>query len=160
VRVRDAEYQPEDGARVEVLVDQPDGSVVPLHVEPSLREAGLFTAEHTARQAGPYTAHIRVTGDEGEIDFKRDIGWTADPLAGEFQQVGINRPALEQLAAQTGGELVPTSQLDDFVSRLARRDLPVMETETTPLWHQAWMLLGVLTLLAAEWGLRRWKGLA
>ena len=72
----------------------------------------------------------------------------------------MNVKLLEQLAHQTGGNVVPLDRLNDFVAGLAYRDLPKMEIEATPLWHRPWLLLAVLALLASEWGLRRWRGLA
>ena len=34
-----------------------------------------------------------------------------------------------------------------------------METWTSPLWHTPAMFGFALACLAAEWGLRRWKGM-
>ncbi|WP_437206374.1 glutamine amidotransferase [Planctomicrobium sp. SH664] len=160
IRVRDAEFQPQDSARLDILVEQPDGKQVPLSAEPSLNEAGLFEVEVVSRLAGPYLARVSLPGDEGLPPMKQESGWTSDPLREEFRQVGLNVPLLETLARKTDGEVVRFSELDDLSTRLLRQDLPVMQTETTPLWHQPWLLMLVMMLLATEWGLRRWRGFA
>jgi hypothetical protein len=67
---------------------------------------------------------------------------------------------LEQLAKQTGGEVISTDGLNQFVSGLPNRKIPVTETWTYPLWHQSSVFLFVFGCLVGEWGLRRWKGMA
>ncbi|WP_092048040.1 glutamine amidotransferase [Planctomicrobium piriforme] len=159
IRLKDQEYQPMDGERVSVKVRQPDGTEVTLDAQPSLQGAGLYEVTHVSRQAGPYLAEVTATAP-GSDPLKTQVGWTSDPVAAEFQCSEVNLKQLEGLASQTGGEVVKRSQLDKFVADLPYRNLPVMETETTPLWHRPWILLSALSLLAAEWGLRRWRGLA
>lgn len=159
IRVRDAEYQPQENAAVKVSIEQPDGQIIDLEPEPSLRETGLFETDYVPRLSGPYRARIQVLDDRGLPERSTEIGWTSNPDADEFAQTTVNRPALEELATSTGGEVVPVDQLDDFVARLPYRHMPITEMETSPLWHTPWLLLMSLGCLAAEWGLRRWKGL-
>lgn len=160
IRVRNREFAPQDQTVVNVTVKQPDGSLVKLDAQPSLKEPGLFEALHVARQPGAYVATVEVPGDEQEPPQTAELGWVSDPAAEEFQKTTVNLTLLEELARESGGELVRTAQLPDFVRKLNSRDLPVMETETTPIWHRSYILMTVLLLLGAEWGLRRWRGLA
>jgi hypothetical protein len=67
---------------------------------------------------------------------------------------------LELVARKTGGELVEPGRLERFVSELATRRAPVTEQWLRPLWHTPAMFLFALGCFVAEWGLRRWKGLA
>jgi uncharacterized membrane protein len=160
VRVRNREFEPEDEAQVRIAIRQPDGTEVEVDAQPSLREAGLFEASHVSRQPGPYTARISVPGTDHDPQRSIELGWTSDPAAAEFRSADPNLTLLERLADSTRGEVIPGRKLDEFVAKLPNRDLPVMETETLPLWHRPWILLTVLALLAGEWGIRRWKGLA
>lgn len=160
IRVRDKEFQPHDQTLVHVTVKQPDGSLVKLDAQPSVKEPGLFEALHIARQPGAYVANIEVPGDEQEPPQTTSVGWVSNPAAEEFHHTAVNTSLLEEIARQTGGQVLTASALPDFVRKLSSRDLPVMETETTPLWHRPLLLVLVLTLLGLEWGLRRWKGLA
>lgn len=159
-RVRDRNFDPQDGIRVEILVRQPDGSEVSLDVQPSLKEPGLFEALHVSRMPGGYVARVRVPGEGDQPPRQTEIGWTSDPAAAEFESTSVNKALLDRLAEQTGGRVVSRSQLEEFVAGLPYRELPSMEVETTPLWHRTWMLLAVIGLLGLEWGLRRWRGLA
>jgi hypothetical protein len=146
--------------RVNISVVQPDGAEVHLEAQPSLQQAGLFKALHVSRLPGPYVAKIEIPASDQEPAQKTEIGWTSEPAAEEFQQSTVNVALLEEIARKSGGAVVSSDRLDDFVANLVHRDLPRTEIETVPLWHRPWLLLAVLTLLAAEWGLRRWRGLA
>lgn len=158
-RLRTEEFQPDDDQHVTVRVRQPDGSEVNLNAPPDLQEAGLYEAHSLSRTAGTYLATVSLSGDTGEQRPPREIGWVSDPEFEEFQTTQVNRAALEELARRTGGELVSASRLDSFAASFPHRRLPVSEMQSVPLWQTPWMILGVLGLLAAEWGIRRWKGL-
>jgi hypothetical protein len=71
-----------------------------------------------------------------------------------------NRALLEQIARQTGGEVLAPATLERWAATLPRRAAPVMESNSMPLWHQPAVFFFALACFAAEWGLRRWKGLA
>ena len=64
------------------------------------------------------------------------------------------------MAKRTGGEVLAADKLDDFVRTLPERKAPIQESWSLPLWHHASVFLFALACFAAEWGLRRWKGLA
>jgi len=159
VRLRNQEYQPRDGDQVLVTVRQPDGSEVHLDAQPSLKSAGMYEAVHVSRLAGTYVADVIATGTEND-PLTAKTGWTSDPAAEEFRRTNMNVDALQKLAVDSGGEVVPQADLLKFVTELPYREMPVMETESAPLWHRPAILLIALALLSLEWGLRRWKGLA
>jgi hypothetical protein len=91
---------------------------------------------------------------------RAQAGWTADPAAEEFKSLKPNRALLENIARQTGGAVIPVADLAAFVEKLPNRKAPITESVTTPLWHQPLVFLLALACFAAEWGLRRWKGMA
>lgn len=158
-RVRSPEYQPDDNRNVQLRIQQPDGTEVVLNAPADLQEAGLYQAHYLSRRAGTYLATVELTGDDADPLPSKQMGWVSDPAFDEFQATRINRSVLEELAKQTGGELISSDQLQTFASSFPRRPMPVMERHSVPVWQTSWMLLGVLGLLATEWGWRRWKGL-
>ncbi|MFT4556603.1 MAG: hypothetical protein ACI92S_001948, partial [Planctomycetaceae bacterium] len=99
-----------------------------------------------------------TTGD-GEKLTADIAGWIYEPAVQEFQRPGVNRELLSQLAEQTGGEIVQADNLDDFVSQLQSKPMPVMVASPEPLWDHPLVFLVVLSCLVGEWGLRRSKGL-
>lgn len=185
VRARDKEFKPLDNATVKVAVaatvddrsrrrEEADSSVageirlvtsaatnnVRLNAEPVLTEAGVYEAQYVPRAAGGYLAEVVVSDANGLEVGRAQTGWSADPAAEEFRSLKPNRALLENIARQTGGEIVTMDGLAAFTERLPSKGAPVTETITTPLWHKPLVFLLALVCFVSEWGLRRWKGMA
>lgn len=159
VRVRNAEFEPQENAAVKVAINIPGEEPLTLQCEPSLEQPGLFEATYVPRQSGGYTARFEVIDSDGKPLGEGQLGWVYEPQAEEFRRIAVHRELMEQLAQATGGEVLTVDDLPSFVESLPERDVPVKEASTTPLWHSPWMLAAILLLLGGEWGLRRWKGL-
>lgn len=176
VRARDKEFKPLDNATVKItvtpVVDLTHGpqttnaaslnnaNSVRLNAEPALTAAGLYEALYVPRVTGGYLAEAVVTDADGVEVGRAQAGWSADPAAEEFKSLKPNRALLENIARQTGGEVISVNNLAAFVEKLPNRNAPITESVTTPLWHQPLVFLLALACFAAEWGLRRWKGMA
>lgn len=160
VRVRDAEYRPLDNAKVSLALTLPGGDALTLDAEPDGGEAGSYSASYVARLPGAYRVVATATAPDGSAVGDRESGWAAQPAADEFARLEPDRDFLEALAAKTGGEVIDGDRLDAFVASLASRAAPVTEPWTSPLWHQPMYFLIALGCLTAEWGLRRFNGLA
>ncbi|MFM9966327.1 MAG: glutamine amidotransferase [Planctomycetaceae bacterium] len=159
VRARDAQFEPLDNANVALHVQTPDGHKIELVAESSDRSPGQYEALFAPRAPGVYRATITVTAADSSEVGQREIGWTVEPQTEEFRTLAVNRPLLDQLAKQTGGEVISADGLDQFVSSLPNRKIPVTETWTYPLWHQSSVFLLAISCLIGEWGLRRWRGM-
>jgi len=130
-----------------------------LDATPSLDRAGVYTAVFVPRSPGAWTLTAEALTDDGTTLEPATAGWMYQPSVDEFRHHGVNRDLLRQLAEQTGGELLAADRLDQFVSGLNSKELPVMEAWTMPLWDRPLVFLVVLGCLLGEWGLRRVKGL-
>lgn len=165
VRVRDENYLPLDNANVSVFVTRSSANddssdPIELSASPSVDESGIYVTEHFANQPGGYRATVLVTADDGTPVGETETGWTMDPAASEFRDLAINRKLLEQIAEQSGGEVIPIGKLSAFAADLPNRKLPVVDTWIYPLWHTPWAMLIAIGCLCGEWTLRRWKGMA
>jgi hypothetical protein len=174
VRARDKQFRPLDNASVKIIVtpvgdsllsgpgaaDAGKPQAIQLSAEPALSEAGLYESAYIPRDAGGYRAEAVVTDADGIEVGRAHTGWASDPAAEEFKSLKPNRALLESIARQTGGEIIAAKNLDAFAARLPNRKAPITESWSFPLWHQPWVLLFALGCFAAEWGLRRWKGMA
>jgi uncharacterized membrane protein len=173
VRVRDKEFKPLDNASVRITVTpladslQADPAMalqstnsIQLTAEAALTEAGRYDAMYVPRLSGGYFAEAVVTDAEGVEVGRVETGWSADPAAEEFRSLKPNRALLENVARQTGGEVIAATDLPAFAARLPNRKAPISENWSFPLWHQPLVFLFALACFAAEWGLRRWKGMA
>jgi len=177
VRVRDKTFQPMDNVSVVLNVRTVTNAAAPiagtmnqklttstnavrLTAEPSSSEPGLYEATYLPRETGGYLAEAVVTDASGAEVGRAESGWTADPAAEEFRSLKPNRALMEQIARQTGGQVIAASKLDDFAAGLPARHAPITEEFLFPLWHRSAVFLFALTCFVAEWGLRRWKGMA
>ncbi len=163
VRAREKNFQPLDNATVRLTVrsiaNTNATNVIHLPAEPGT-EPGVYQATFVPRESGGFRAEAVVVDANGAEAGRAEVGWSSDPAAEEFRSIRPNRALLEQLARQTGGEVVAAKNLDAFAKALPNRKAPVTENVPTPLWHTPAMFLFALACFAGEWGVRRWKGLA
>jgi hypothetical protein len=163
VRAKDRAFQPVDNAIVTIAVDPIGGAAtnrVQLTAEAAPNEPGVFETVFVPRQTGGYRAQATVVEATGQLLGAASAGWASEPLADEFRSLQPNRTLLENLARQTGGELITPDKLSSFVGTLKTRRAPVQETVSTPIWDQPIVFLFALACFLTEWALRRLRGLA
>jgi uncharacterized membrane protein len=163
VRARNKDFEPMDNVSVTVEVREPKGPNVQLTAEPAFGQSGLFEAVYVPRHSGGYFARTVVTDPEGNKLGNAETGWAVDLEARELRSMKTNRPLLEKIAQQTGGRLVELDELDDFARSLPSRNVPITAVWVKPLWDlpglKQVIFLLVLFCFAAEWALRRWRGM-
>jgi uncharacterized membrane protein len=159
VRARDKQFQPLDNAQVSLKVHTPDKRQIELVAEATGAAAGEYRATFAPRDSGAYRADVDVTAPDGSDVGHRETGWAVEPETEEFRTLVVNRPLLERIARESGGEVVSLAGLESFVGSLPNRKIPVTESWTWPLWHQWGVLAAAIGCLVGEWGLRRWRGL-
>ena len=179
VRVKDKKFWPTENATINLRVksltlENPregvdsvmqqavtmSTNVVQLVAEPSPNEVGLYEAVYIPRQTGGYAVEASVTDMNGLTVGSTESGWTSDPASEEFRSLNPDRELMEQIARQTGGQVVKSEDLLSFVKSLPSRQVPVTEEFTSPMWHTGWLFALAIGCFVAEWGVRRTRGLA
>ena len=158
-RVRDSSFSPLDNANVVIHITGPDGKQIELHAQENAKEPGLYEAVYIPRVAGAYRAQVNADGPDGHPVGQARTGWASDPAADEFRELQPNTELLERIAQETGGQVVKAGDLSKFAASLPLKKAQITEPYVQPFWHQSWVFLLAIACLAAEWGLRRWKGL-
>lgn len=164
VHVLDPVHQPDDQARVSVEVRMLQTSAGPaaqpesLILEPG-SEAGTYEGWWTPRQPGPYRLLARALDSKGSDIGSADAGWVHEPMAEELKDLRINRLGMERLARATGGRMVRTSDLNEWVRQLPSLRAPIQEVHRSSAWNQPRVLAALLGCLILDWALRRWRGL-
>lgn len=160
--VRHKDFDLCDDADVSFEITQPNGQVLKVAGEPSDDVPGRFQAVVAALDAGRWTAKvsasIQADAEEPEI-LLAETGWASQPDQLEMKSVRVNETFLQQVATETGGQLIPLDQLDDFVESLSYRDAPLVERQTSPVWNQWWVFLLAVGCFGADWTIRRRQGL-
>lgn len=159
--VYNKEYNPQDNARVKIEVTPPNNSDDTWEFEtlPSNERSGVLETYFTSREEGPYLVTAEATDEQGIPLGSIQKGWVSNPLANEFRQLSPDREWIQGIAQSTGGKVLPLSDISQLQGLLNKLDLPETKIESTPLWHQPWIMACALILLLAEWGIRRINGL-
>jgi hypothetical protein len=139
------------------------GDEVDLVLDPQTKEhtLSLPLAEALAPGTSGFAFKLELTAYEGatQIDSgSLDVQVLSDPH--EQQNPLPDREFLAKLAQSTGGrEFIDAASLAEALKGLSVPGGP--ETvRRTPLWSREWLLGTLLALLAMEWFVRRWLGLA
>lgn len=158
VSVRDARFDPVPDAQVSLTVTDPDGAVRTL--QPALDDprAGRYAVPVRFDRQGVYRVDAEARRREQALGTQ-----TRYLLVGgadlEMADLTLNEPVLQRLAAATGGRYLRADEIGELPG-LLKGDDREQATEMKDLWHNAWTLLAIIGLLAAEWLVRRRSGLA
>jgi hypothetical protein len=153
------DFQPRESGGVNLRVRRPDGTWTHLMPHPQASKAGTLEAIHNATEPGPYLAEATTRATEGKPALTAQAGWVVNALQDEYLAIRTDMPAMERLAAATGGRILKADGLDEFVANLKNLPLPVKETRSEPLWNTSAWLIAALGCFIGEWSLRRWKKL-
>ena len=142
-----AEARPPDQVMLRVL--GPSGTEESLPVRLTRPNLGLYQGTYVPAEVGGYRVVFEESGQTAERGFSavvaghEDADYTMDPAT------------LERIAEISGGAFVTPDQAADALSRFEYT--PRMTTATMPVFigKSLWVLLVLLTLLCAEWLLRR-----
>ena len=160
VDIRDEEFKPQLNAELELKVITPSEKEILIASQQDSRKVGSYVAEFSSREPGAYKIIAVAKSPEGEVVETRETGWVSDPAIDEFESLQPNRDFLQQIADETGGELVEVANLESFAAGFDSKKVPVSETQTVPWWHRWSIFAAAIGLLLVEWGARRTWGLA
>jgi hypothetical protein len=77
----------------------------------------------------------------------------------EMADPRLNEPVLQRIATASGGQYLAASQAADLSGLLRSVEPDGSAPRLQELWHNVWIFIAVMVLLAAEWMLRRRWGL-
>ncbi len=136
-----------------VTVTSPEGKATDLPIQWNGGQhawEGSYT--HVDEGNVVFTANYRNA--EGEsVKVRRGVNIRKNPN----EEVAVAaRPALmEELAAETQGEMLTATNIGAVLERLGSRSIPVLWKQNVPVWDRWWVLLPILAMIIAEWLLRR-----
>lgn len=158
IAARDASFAPQPNAVVDVRVTRPGGAVDTIRAEPDSTRNGTFRA--TIRDADPGVYRLTADARAGSTLLGSA---SAALLAGgadvEMADPRQNDSALQRVAAASGGAVIEPDAIGSLVDRLRAGAPAAALTVRRDLWHTGWSFAAILSLLAAEWILRRRWGL-
>jgi uncharacterized membrane protein len=157
-QVRNAAFDPQPDAAVDLRVTDPSGRTQTVRAEPGAGEDGAFVAPVRVDGPGVYrlSANVRRAGDSlGSAESAMLVG------GGDLEMTDprLNVQVLERVALASGGRVAVPQDFGGVVDALRRRVPAARLAVTHDVWHTAWFFSALVLLLAAEWILRRRWGL-
>ena len=159
VRVVGVDYTPMVGAAVKVEITPEEGGPAEV-LEGVSSEAGDWTQGIEPRTVGPYRVKATVVASDGQEVGSAETVFTINQEGPEMKELEGDLGFLQALSRATGGKYLPMgTQLEGPLEVKPRADSASTQRTVIPLWNKAPGFIVLLTLLCAEWLLRRRWGL-
>lgn len=156
--VTDSAYIPLNNARVTLAVTHPSGAVTEETLAWSVDADGEYRSRITPREEGSYTVSASAATDPGLLGTATTV-LEVGPSREEYFDAGRRTPLLQRLADETGGRFYTPERVGDLPEDLRFTGAGVTLTEERDLWDMPVVLIVLVGLLGAEWGVRRVRGL-
>ena len=143
---------------VELPVVPPDAPTYDVALEPDLGHPGEFTGRFVPTSAGAYRLEMLAIRDGDTTTTAALV--MSDPARGDPGPVERNDPLLARIAERTGGKHYDINDLGSLPDDVLLTRSGVTARETSDLWDAPLVFFLFLLLLGADWGWRRWRGLA
>ena len=157
--VNDSSFVDVNNALVSAHITSPTGHISDVPLEWSLREDGSYTGKFVAEEAGVYT--MRAEARRGR-DTTRSVSssFLADDQGADVEQAEMRSSLLRRVAQETGGRFYTLADAKRLPDDVVYTEAGVTVRDARDLWDMPIVFLLLATLLGAEWGYRRWRGLA
>ncbi len=140
-------------------VTRPDGTTLPVKLVREADQArGTFWG---ADAAGDYQVSVSARHGGQELGAPRAVKFLVFEDDSELAAPAADLDLLRDMATLTGGRYLAPEQLSSFFDDLRKQDLHLELEHLTylRLWDNWPFLALFVTLLSAEWALRKWQGL-
>ena len=158
VDARDEAFAPVTDAKVTLKVTLPGGAVRETPAAATDPQSGRHSADMRFDDPGVYRVTATVQGATGPV-----VTVNRWMLVGgadlEMADPRLNEQVLRRIATASGGEYLPADKASELASLFSSVQPSAAAPRLQELWHNVWIFGAVMTLLAAEWVLRRRWGL-
>jgi len=157
--VSDSAFLSMNDAQVVAHVAGPAGPVRDVPLEWAVDRDGEYRASFTPADAGMYTIRVDAKGRDGTTVSDSTFVRVAD-LNAEYVDAEMRAALLQRLARETGGRFYTPATVSTLAADVAMSKRGVTVANEMDLWDMPVNFLLLVALLSAEWGFRKWKGLA
>lgn len=158
-RVADSIYMDVNDATVTAEVTTPTGTVSSVPIGWTMREDGSYAGRFVTTESGTY--RYSVLAVHGRDSLRVGGGAIlADSRGADMDHAELRSSLLQRIARETGGKYYPLADLSHLPDDVLLTHSGITAHESRDLWDMPVVLVLILILLGAEWGYRRWRGLA
>lgn len=135
---------------------EPDDTMPPTALDTTVDADG---ATVTARLIVPEVDHLRVFAADtgGRLLAEVILPIRRTDLETEF--AGVNQTVLNQLATETGGEMIDVDDIDSLDTLLERTEVSTTQVQRAELWRNPWVFVALLVFYCGELLLRHFRTL-
>lgn len=137
------------------VVDESGKNAKPVSVRSGSAEPDVFFGSFVPETGGRYEVQAGLRGSGGERVANQTTDFLVHGPDLELADTATNRPHLQSMAAQTGGEYVDIDKAGEIASHIPRKERQLTRVESTELWDSPFLFLFFLTAVTIEWVLRR-----
>jgi hypothetical protein len=157
--VLDAAYAEVNDSRVVARVTSPSGKTTEVPVEWTVTKDGEYKATFTPDESGIYDIKVTAARDQKDLGIA-DMHVRVSAGDAEYFDAGMRAPLLKRIAEDTGGRFFTPANAASLPEAISYSGRGVTVVEERELWDMPALFLALVTLIAAEWGYRRMRGLA
>src|SRR4051812_6700175 len=157
--VLDAAYAEVNDSRVVARVTAPSGKVTEVPVEWTVTKDGDYRAQFTPDESGIYDVKVTAARDQKDLG-TADMHVRVSAGDAEYFDAGMRAPLLKRIAEETGGRFFTSPNAASLPEAISYSGRGVTVVEERELWDMPALFLALVSLIAAEWGYRRMRGLA
>jgi hypothetical protein len=146
-------------AHVVAQVKSPSGKTTEVPLEWTVSKDGEYKGAFVADEPGMY--EVKATAQRNGTDLGSGVMHTrASAGDSEYFDAAMRSSLLNRIAEETGGRFFTPSTAGALPEAINYSGRGVTVVEERDLWDMPIILLMILALIGADWGLRRVRGLA
>ncbi len=157
--ILDPAYVEVNDSRVVAHIKSPSGKSSEVPVDWTVTRDGDYRATFVPDETGIYTIDVVAERADKELG-TATMQVRVSAGDAEYYDAAMRAPLLKRIAEETGGRFFTTDATASLPEAISYSGRGVTVVEERELWDMPALFLLLMTLVGAEWGYRRVKGLA
>lgn len=160
VDIRDSSFTPIEDATIKALITTPTGEIIEVPFNWSSNGKVEYVAAYHPAQEGMYMAEITAYSSKGTFLGKTESAFFVEESKAEFANARLQEPLLKRIAEISGGKYYHENEAEQLPDEISIRPSSYSKLVEYDLWDMPLLFLLVITIVSAEWYIRRSKGLS
>jgi uncharacterized membrane protein len=156
--VSDSSYIEVNNATVTARITSPTGMVEELLVDWTVQRDGEYSVEFRPLEEGEYEVEVTAERNGEILGSDKTYLYTAS-RDDEYFSASRHTQTLRRIADETGGLFYTPEDVSSLPEDIRVTGAGVTLVEELDLWDMPFLFILLLTLMGAEWGFRRIRGL-
>ncbi|MBN2355800.1 hypothetical protein JXO59_06780, partial [candidate division KSB1 bacterium] len=153
--VYDAQLNPIPDAELRLLLSR-DGER--QEIDMISASDGRYTATLQPLTAGDYTLSLNVLQD-GKETGRTQMQFSVGEYNQELNEINMQESLLRELARVSGGRFATIDSVAEMLTSIRGKNKILISRRTIEVWNRACTMIAIIVLLAAEWFVRKKKGM-